>query len=187
MGRRIEKSKKALRAAFWQLRADKSLQDIKISELCQAADVNKTTFYAHYQNIYELSQDVEKHLLHQIITGIPQEQEYTFGDAVGYTLEITRAFERNRNALEILFRDRDVSHLGGYLEQVMKAVIFTKHPHLKDNAEMNLVLSYCIHGAFNASMSNPDVPLETRLNILETITQTLHPVMNQVQSLRLEP
>jgi len=63
MDRRIEKSKKALRAAFWQLRAKKSLQDIKISELCQAAEINKTTFYAHYQNIYELSQDVEKHFL----------------------------------------------------------------------------------------------------------------------------
>ena len=187
MDRRIEKSKKALRAAFWQLRAKKSLQDIKISELCQAAEVNKTTFYAHYQNIYELSEDVEKHLLYQVISDIPRNQDYTFENTASYTLEITRAFERHRKDLAILFRDRDVSHLGGYLEQVMKAVIFTKHPHLKDNAAMNLVLSYCIHGAFNASMSNPDVPLETRLNILETITQTLQPVMNQVQSLRLEP
>jgi len=186
MDRRIEKSKKALRAAFWQLRAKKSLQDIKISELCQAAEINKTTFYAHYQNIYELSEDVEKHLLHQIITGIPQEQEYTFENAAGYTLEITRAFERHRNALTILFRDSDVSRLGSYLEQVMKAVIFAKHPHLKNNVEMNFVLSYCIHGAFNASMSNPDIPLETRLKILETITQVLQPVMNQIQPLRSE-
>ena len=186
MDRRIEKSKKALRAAFWQLRAEKSLQDIKISELCQAAEVNKTTFYAHYQNIYELSEDVEKHLLYQVISDIPRNQDYTFENTASYTLEITRAFERHMKDFEILFRDRDVSHLGAYLEQVMKAVIFTKHPHLKDNAAMNLVLSYCIHGAFNASMSNPDVPLETRLKILETITQTLQPVMNQIQPLRSE-
>ena len=58
MDRRIEKSKRALRAAFLQLRAKKSLQDVKISELCQIADVNKTTFYAHYQNIHELSEVV---------------------------------------------------------------------------------------------------------------------------------
>lgn len=186
MDRRIEKSKKALRAAFWQLRAKKSLQDIKISELCQIADVNKTTFYAHYQNIYELSEDVEKHLLYQVISDIPRDQDYTFENTASYTLEITRAFERHRKDFEILFRDSDVSHLGAYLEQVMKAAIFVRYPHLKDNGEMNFILSYCIHGAFNASMSNPDVPLETRLKILKTITQVLQPVMNQIQPLRSE-
>lgn len=186
MDKRIEKTKKALRASFLQLRAQKSVQDIKISELCQAAEVNKTTFYAHYQNIYELSDDVEKQFLHQVITDIPHDQDYTFENTASYTIEITRAFERHRKDLAILFRDSDVSHLGAYLERVMKAVIFTRHPHLKNNVELNLVLSYCIHGAFNASMSNPDVPLETRLKILETITQALQPVMNQIQPLRSE-
>ena len=68
----------------------------------------------------------------------------------------------------------------------MKAAIFVRYPHLKDNGEMNFILSYCIHGAFNSSMSNPDVPLETRLKILKTITQVLQPVMNQIQPLRSE-
>ena len=180
MDRRIEKSKKALRAAFWQLREKKSIQDIKISELCQAADVNKTTFYAHYLNIYELAEDVEKHLLHKVISDIPHAQDYTFENMSSYTIEVTRAFERHRKEVEILFRDSGVSHLGAYLEQVMKAVIFDKHPQLKNNAELNFMLSYCIHGAFNASMSNPDTPLETRISVLETILQALQPVMKQI-------
>ena len=177
MDRRIEKSKKALRAAFWQLRAKKSLQDIKISELCQIADVNKTTFYAHYQNIYELSEDVEKQLLYQVINDIPRDRDYTFESTARYTIEVTRAFERHRKELEILFRDSGVSHLGAYLEQAVKSAIFGKYPHLKNNGEMNLVLSYCIHGAFNASVSNPDVPFETWLAVLVTILQALKPVM----------
>jgi len=180
LDRRIEKSKKALRAAFWQLREKKSIQDIKISELCQAADINKTTFYAHYLNIYELAEDVEKHLLHKVISDIPRDRDYTFENMSSYTIAVTRAFESHRKEVEILFRDSGVSHLGAYLEQVMKAVIFDKHPHLKNNAELNFMLSYCIHGAFSASMSNPDAPLETRISVLETILQALQPVMKQI-------
>ena len=63
MDRRIEKSKKALRAAFWQLREKKSIQDIKISELCQAADVNKTTFYAHYPDIYGIVDEIQEEII----------------------------------------------------------------------------------------------------------------------------
>lgn len=180
MDRRIEKSKKALRAAFWQLREKKSIQDIKISELCQAADVNKTTFYAHYLNIYELAEDVERHLLHKVISDIPHDRNYTFENISSYTIEVTRAFESHRKEVEILFRDSGVNHLGAYLEQVMKAVIFDKHPQLKNNVALNFMLSYCIHGAFNASMSNPDAPLETRISVLETILQALQPAMKQV-------
>ena len=120
---------------------------------------------------------MEKHLLYKIVNDIPRDREYTFENTANYTIEVTRAFERHRKEVELLFRDSDVSHLGAYLEQGVKSAIFGKYPQLKNDAEMNLVLSYCIHGAFNASMNNPDVPFETRLAVLETILQAIQPVM----------
>ena len=51
---RIEKTERAIKQAFMALRAQKPLEKIKVKELCDLANINKSTFYAHYQDIYAL-------------------------------------------------------------------------------------------------------------------------------------
>lgn len=52
---RIEKTDRAIEKAFMELRARQPLEKIRIKDLCTLAKVNKSTFYAHYEDIYELS------------------------------------------------------------------------------------------------------------------------------------
>ena len=177
MDKRIEKTKAALHAAFYRLRSVNTIRDIKVADLCKEAKVNKTTFYAHYKNIYELSEEVEKALIRTIITDIPRDRDYALEEITAYTIEVTLAFERNIRQLTMLFGGSDLPRLSVYLEQMIKATVFDRYPRLKDNGEMNFLLSYCIHGAFNASMSNQNLPLETRLATLKTITQTIQPLL----------
>lgn len=186
MDKRIEKTKKALRSAFFQLRAKKPVRCIKIAELCQLADVNKTTFYAHYEDIYALAEDVEKRLLYKIISSIPRDTEYTFSNPANFTKEVTLAFERNMDEMTVLFGDGDLGRLGIHMEQVIKNTIFARHPHLRSNGEMNVLLSYCIHGALHARMSNPGLPSKTILATLEKITSALGPVMEGSQPATLQ-
>ena len=42
-----------------ELRAQKPLEKIKVKELCDLACINKSTFYAHYQDIYALANAME--------------------------------------------------------------------------------------------------------------------------------
>ncbi len=46
---------------------EKPLHKITVKELCAVADVNRSTFYAHYEDIYCMVQDIEK----GIIEGMP--------------------------------------------------------------------------------------------------------------------
>lgn len=57
---RIEKTDRAIEKAFLELRAKTPLEKIKIKDLCALACVNKSTFYAHYEDIYALSDQLEK-------------------------------------------------------------------------------------------------------------------------------
>ena len=57
---RIEKTDRAIEKAFMELRARQPLEKIRIKDLCTLAKVNKSTFYAHYEDIYELSSRLEK-------------------------------------------------------------------------------------------------------------------------------
>ena len=47
-------TKRALAAALKDAMARKPLQKITVTELIQAADVNRKTFYYHFSDIYEL-------------------------------------------------------------------------------------------------------------------------------------
>ena len=51
---RIIKTKASLQNALVQLLQEKSLDKISISELCKLANVNRGTFYLHYQDVAEL-------------------------------------------------------------------------------------------------------------------------------------
>lgn len=55
---RIVKTKKALHLTLIKLMKEKSFEDIKISDICNEALINRSTFYAHYDDKYELLIDL---------------------------------------------------------------------------------------------------------------------------------
>ena len=60
---RIEKTERAIKQAFMELRAEKPLEKIRVKELCDRACINKSTFYAHYQDIYALANAMEDEMV----------------------------------------------------------------------------------------------------------------------------
>ena len=60
--RRIRKTKQQLQEGFIHLRKSKSIKDITVKELCELTDLNRGTFYLHYKDIYDLSEQLESSL-----------------------------------------------------------------------------------------------------------------------------
>lgn len=79
------KTKRRIREAFLELLEEKkSLRKITIRELTERADINRTTFYTHYHDIYEIAEELEAEVMRDIITEMPiQSRE-----------DITRFFEQ---------------------------------------------------------------------------------------------
>lgn len=50
---RIRKTKRALASALFVLLSEKSLDDITVMELCDRAEIRRTTFYKHYRDKYD--------------------------------------------------------------------------------------------------------------------------------------
>ena len=55
-----------------ELRAQKPLEKIKVKELCDLACINKSTFYAHYQDIYALANAMEDEMVEEVVESLPQ-------------------------------------------------------------------------------------------------------------------
>lgn len=58
--RRAAYSKKMIRESLYELMKTKPLNKITVKEICETADVNRSTFYAYYMDIYDLHQKITK-------------------------------------------------------------------------------------------------------------------------------
>lgn len=55
-------SRKRIQEAFLSFLESKELHQIKVSEICQSAEINRTTFYANFNDIYDLADSIRKQL-----------------------------------------------------------------------------------------------------------------------------
>ncbi len=90
--RRIDRTKKALREAILALIVEKPISKISITELCNIANINRATFYAHYDTQEELLRSIETEEVDKFINFIKKwiplhpnaDVEYFFTEALKY-------------------------------------------------------------------------------------------------------
>ena len=60
LDRRARKTRKAIQNALMQLSVDKRINEITVTDVTQVADINRSTFYLHYNSVYEVLADIEQ-------------------------------------------------------------------------------------------------------------------------------
>lgn len=60
--KRIVKTRTAIKTAFLQLALEKEIGKITISNITEKAELNRSTFYLHYSNVYTVLQDIENEI-----------------------------------------------------------------------------------------------------------------------------
>lgn len=81
--RRYRRTEALILSGFTKLLQEKSVKDITVRELADLVDINRSTFYLHYADIYDLLEKTEKRLLEQIRSAVDDE----WGGAYTYTPE----------------------------------------------------------------------------------------------------
>ena len=56
---RVLRTRQKIYRCFLDLRRKKPIEEIRITDLCEKAGINRATFYHHYQDIYALSDEME--------------------------------------------------------------------------------------------------------------------------------
>ena len=65
--RRIRRTKALLRHGLAQLMSEKSVNEVTVKELVDLVDINRSTFYLHYTDIYNMLESVEDELFDEIL------------------------------------------------------------------------------------------------------------------------
>ena len=102
--RSTRRTRSAIREALTEMLAVKPVGKITVQELIDKANICRTTFYAHYEDIYNLLSEVENDILSEIRTGlevldqapIRVEEQYPAIEAV------VEVYARHENLIRLL-------------------------------------------------------------------------------------
>lgn len=153
MDLRIQKTRKNIINAFLELRSKKALEKITIKELCEKAEINKSTFYSHYVDIYDLSNSLENELLRSIILDLP-DSYMTITEPEEFTRRLALSMSSHSSMLKILFSGNRTGFFVIKLNTTLKSLIFLKYPEFKDDVKINTLLSFIIYGGYYAYSDN---------------------------------
>ncbi len=141
MDLRVIKTRKNIKDAFFKLRSKYSLEKIRVTELCEIAVINKTTFYNHYQDIYDLSEKIEDETISSILNNF-QRMDLLFKDPDAFIKGLYYAFKSNEEVVRTLFAGR----MNVLVDKIEKQLNI-QYPQFRDKPEMEITLSFIIHGA----------------------------------------
>lgn len=148
MDLRIVKTRKNIREAFLELRSKNALEKIKVSELCELALINKTTYYKHYQDVFALSEAIENETIVSIMNSF-EHMNSLFLDPDGFIKGLYYAFKSHERIIITLFSGR----MNVLIDKVEKQLII-HYPSLTGMPEKEIMLSFLLWGASHVLMES---------------------------------
>ena len=67
---RIKKTKKAIADAFLTKTKKKPIEKITVTDIVKEAQINKSTFYAHYHDIYDLMDELRNEAIEMVVSNM---------------------------------------------------------------------------------------------------------------------
>jgi len=97
------RSRQLIRQAFMDLIQEKPIDKITVTDLVRRAEINRSTFYAHYADVRALIQELENELIQQCIM-MTEQQTYVslFLDPMPFLMETAHFLEENQAMFRII-------------------------------------------------------------------------------------
>lgn len=167
--RRVMMTKRLLKESIFELMKKKPLNKITIKELCENADVNRTTFYKYYGDQYSLVKEAEDELLEktsEFLKNLSLEKE-----KIKLLEEFITYVKTNGEMFDILLsKNSDTDFRIRLMSVAMKKVMAEKYePNIKED-DKKYVYCMIIMGAISTISlwikSNYDKSVEDVANLM---------------------
>ena len=71
--RRTKYTKTVIRQALFDLLQEKPINKITVTDVCKLADINRSTFYSHYEDVYALLASIQNELFENVVLTLTTE------------------------------------------------------------------------------------------------------------------
>lgn len=120
--RRVRMTKKILKESLIGLMKVKPIHEISIKKICEEADINRSTFYHHYQSPQELYDDIIRDISEEICLIIKkcQENKATHSKILA---ELLSYIQENRELFLVILSDKGNIAIGEKLTAIVQQVL----------------------------------------------------------------
>lgn len=160
---RVYKTETAIRAAFYTLRRKMPTEKIRINELCRLAQINKSTFYRHYKDVFDLSDALEGELLAGVTADFAAADKL-YTDPQAFVTGLHSVMQAHREEISLLYNGRMLA-FADKIEAWLAGIYLDER-----SAETEKIkLSFIIGGAIHAFLSPEFAIEETAQTIVELL------------------
>ncbi len=142
--RRTQMTKLLLRTALIELMQEKAIGQITIRELCEKADLNRTTFYLHYTDQQALLKDIERDVLEK--TAEYMKNIHTDRRTVRLVTSFLEYVRKNDLTFRTLLCRDDSEHFRLAFVKELRAIMGGDLPEYGDEQKTRYVLSFLMFG-----------------------------------------
>ena len=180
--RSVRRTKTALQNSLIKLMKTRSILRISVKEICHAADVGRSTFYAHYESQYDLLEQIEAECMTSFEERLSMNQplrKYNIQD-------ITKIFEKtlqfiadNNNSVQTLLGEHGEMSFQRKFNQRLIGYFRNTKKHYSDNT-IDMETSECytvfvIHGVIALIQhwlkNNMHIPVPTLARMIVSLTR----------------
>ncbi|MDO4650248.1 MAG: TetR-like C-terminal domain-containing protein [Eubacteriales bacterium] len=158
--RRTILTKRILKETLIELMQNKPITKITIKEICEMADLSRSTFYLHYTDQFALLEDIENEVLHKTFDYLTEMNTET--DSVA-SIEIFLDYVKsNRSTFGILLCQPENTAFQQNVTKALFSYLQNLVPSLKDGKQDSYLYTFMIHGSIHVIIDwigrNFDVP-----------------------------
>lgn len=137
--RNVTKTKEVIRSTFSELLGEKrNMESITVKELTERANIAKSTFYNHYNDIYAVAEEFGNELI-QLLSNVLDEIETEMATEYDIYIEkIVEFLRQNESTYRKVINSPDTRFFIEKLKTVLSSKVFEKNtslPFSKNNSE----------------------------------------------------
>ncbi len=91
--RRTKYTKSVIREALFDLMEDRPVNKITVTDICKKADINRSTFYSYYEDVYGLLSSIQNELFENIMLSLSSENWFE---------DLVELVDKNRDLCKVL-------------------------------------------------------------------------------------
>lgn len=142
--RRSRKTKTIIKNTYMYLLEKNNCDDIRVIDIVQKADINRSTFYFHYESINSLMDEIENDVIEDILSIVNKNKI----DMMKMIMEVANNVYNNRKSLKTIVKRFD-GHFTSKIERAIAPIVINS-PYKKivgTKEEQTYIATFIIDGA----------------------------------------
>jgi AcrR family transcriptional regulator len=182
--RRVTYTKTALRNALVTLMQNQHISEITVKSICALADVNRSTFYLHYHDQYDLLHQTEQEVLEVLGARLETQQDTASGGPMSLTAltEILEYAQENSDIARVFLSENCDFAFRQDIMELAQVVVTWIDPSFSENTK-DYIVAFVVNGCIafaekwleGGMIEQPDEAARLMLQLLNNGTASFTP------------